>query len=176
MSQYPVIAAGARITAGLLQSMLPNYTIKPTDLPKPSDTTLANDPDLSTGTLLAGGVYTVEFHLRISGLQAAGIKTTWAVPTGTTGNREVAGPGSANAVENNANTTEMRWSVHGYGTAVAYTNPRNLVSAQVWLLEKALVVVGASDGVITLRWAQNASAATATTVYSGSYVKWKREG
>lgn len=174
MSQYPVIAAGARITAGLLQSMLPNLTIKPADTPATSDITLDNDPDLVTDTLSAGGVYEVQFHLRVSGLTSAGIKTTWLTPSGTTGNRDCAGPGSANAVDGNANTTEMRWAVHGYGTSVIYTNPRNSTSLQTWLYEKSLVTIGATAGVINLRWAQNASAATATYVAAGSYVTWKQ--
>ena len=174
MSQYPVIAAGARITAGLLSSMLPNYVIKPSDTAATSDVTLDNDPDLVTDTLTAGGVYAVEFHLRISGLTTAGIKVTWLTPSGTTGNRDCTGPGSANAVESNANTTEMRWAVHGYGTSVVYTNPRNSTSLQTWVWEKSLVTIGATAGPINLRWAQNASAATSTFVAAGSYVKWQQ--
>lgn len=175
MAQYPAVSA-RRITTTLLSSMIDNYVIKPGDTTRASTTTNTSDPDLVTGTLTAGGVYAVEFHVRFAGLQAAGLKTNWLVPTGTSGNRDCMGPGSANVAETNANTTEMRWAVHGYSTAVAYTNPRNSTGAQVHLIEKALVTVGATAGTIAFQWAQNVSNATGTVVVAGSYVKWRQVG
>lgn len=175
--QWPVVTSGiTRVDATLLSSMLPTFTIKGSDTTKVSDVTLANDPDLFTDTLTAGGVYVVEFHIRFGALQAAGIKTTWLTPAGTSGNRDVAGPGSANVFETNANTTEMRWSVHGFGTTVAYTNPRNSIANQSWLYEKSLITLGATAGPVNFRWAQNASSATGSVVFSSSYARWQRVG
>lgn len=176
MAQFPVITAGTRITADLLSSMFDNYVIKPADTTRASTVTPTADPDLVTGTLSAGGVYAVEFHIRFAGLQAAGLRTQWLVPSGTTGNKDTLGPGSANAVQTDANTTEMRWAVHGYGTQVGYTNPRNSVSLQSHLVEKALVSVGSTAGTVSLAWAQFVSNATGSLVVANSYVKWRQVG
>jgi hypothetical protein len=176
VAQYPVITASSRLTAELLASMVDNYAIKPSDLPKTSNVTLANDPDLTTATLTANGIFAVEFHVRFAGLQAAGIKTAWSVPAGTTGNRDTLGPGSANVAEAGANTTELHWGVFPYATAVAYTNPRNNAANYTHLIEKALVSIGATAGAVVLQWAQNVTNVTATTVAANSYVKWRQVG
>src|ERR1041384_2922194 len=144
--------------------MMDNWGIQTADAtPRASTTTLAVDTDL-TFPVVANALYEVLFNIRWGGLQAAGLKTDWTVPTGTSGNRMVIGPGSANVVESNANTTEMRWAVHGYGTAVNYTNPRNSVTLQTFCEEKALVAVGSTAGSVTLRWAQVTSNATGPVV------------
>lgn len=176
MAQYPVITAGVKLTADLLASMLPQYVIKTADTTRTSTAALANDPDLVTGTLTAGGVYDVEFHVIFGALQAAGIRTAWSVPAGTTGNRRTLGPGSANATEANANTTEMRWSVVPYATAALYTDPRNAAASLTHLVEKALVTIGATAGPITFQWAQNVSNATGTVVSATSYVTYRQVG
>lgn len=175
MAQYPVITAGTKLTATLLSSMMPNYVVKTAATNRTSTTTFADDPDLVTGTLTASGVYLIEFHVRFAGLNAAGFKTNWTVPSGTSGDRETLGPGSANATESNANTTEMRWAVHGFATNAVYTNPRNSASS-THLIEKGMVSIGVTAGTVALSWAQNVSNATATTVQANSYVKWVQVG
>lgn len=177
MAQYPVITAGTKVTADLLNSMIPNYAIKPADTTRASTVTLAADPDLVTGTLSAGGVYAVEFHIRFGALSAAGIRTDWTVPTGTTGNREVYGPAATNATNaTDAVVLDMRWAVHGYGTAVIYTDPRNSVGNQTQIVEHAIVAVGGTAGTVALRWAQNVTNATGTVVNAVSYVRWQQVG
>ncbi len=166
-----------RVTDSLLNSMLPNYVIKPADTTRASNVTLAADPDLVTGTLSAGGVYAVEFHVRFAALSAAGIRTDWTVPAGTTGNRDVLGPAATNATNaTDAVVLDMRWAVHGYGTFVIYTDPRNSVTNQTHFIEKAIVSVGGTAGTVALRWAQNVTNATGTIVNAVSYVKWQQVG
>jgi hypothetical protein len=176
VSQWPVITAGTRLTADLLSSMLPNIVIKPTDLARPSTTTPTNDPDLVTDTLTAAAVYLVEFHVTFGALLAAGLKTAWSVPSGTTGLRQTLGPGSANAAEGNANTTEMKWTVSQFTTQIPYTDPRNSVTLVSHLIEKSLVTMGATAGPINFQWSQNATSATGSVVAANSYVKWQRVG
>jgi hypothetical protein len=177
VAQYPVITAGTRITDSLLSSMIPQYVIKPADTTRASTVTPTSDPDLVTGTLSAGGVYAVEFHLRFASLQAAGIRTQWAVPSGTTGNRDTLGPAATNAANaNDGVVLDMRWAVFNYVTAVVYTDPRNSVTLQAPIIEKAIVSIGGTAGTVALQWAQNVTNATGTVVNAVSYVRWQQVG
>lgn len=175
MAQYPDIAGATKVDDVLLASMLDNFVIKAADATPRTVATLVNDPDL-TFPVVANALYEVAFHVRFGALQAAGLRTAWAVPAGTSGNRECLGPGSANATQTDANTTEMRWAVHGYTTAVLYTDPRNSVSLHTHLMEKALVAVGATAGSITLQWGQATANATGSLIVAQSYVKYRRIG
>lgn len=175
MAQYPVVGGGTEVNDQFLSDMIDNYVIKNADATPRTNSTIAADPDL-TFSVVANAVYAVQFHIRWAGLQAAGLRTSWTVPTGTTGNKDCAGPGSANVVQADANTTEMRWAVHGYSTVVLYTNPRNSVSLQTFCDEYALLSVGSTAGSVTLNWAQNVTNATGTLVVATSYVKYRRVG
>lgn len=175
MSQYPTLGGGTRVDDQFLSDLIDNYVIKPADSTPRVVATLVADSDL-TFPVVANAVYDVTFNVRWAGLQVAGLRTSWTVPTGTTGNRECLGPGSANAVSTDANTTEMRWAVHGYGTAVLYTNPRNSVTLQTFTEEKALLSVGSTAGSVTLNWGQNVANATGTLINAQSYVKYRRIG
>lgn len=175
MSQYPVVGGGTKVDDQFLSDMIDNYVIKNADATPRTTVTLVADPDL-TFPVLANAIYAVQFHIRWAGLQAAGLRTTWTVPSGTSGNKDAAGPGSANAIQADANTTEMRWAVHGYGTAVLYTNPRNSVSLQTFCDEYALLAVGSTAGSVTLNWGQNVANATGSLVVANSYVKYRRVG
>ncbi len=175
MATYPVISAGARITSSLLTSMLDQYVYKTSTQTVTSSTTLVNDTELLF-PVAANGMYVVEFVVYFASLQAAGFKTAWSVPAGTSGNKFVAGPGSANAVESSANTTEMRWAIHGSSTTVSYTDPRNSTGLQSFVIERATLTVGATAGNVQFQWAQNVSNATGTIVVGPSYVKYRQIG
>lgn len=175
MPQYPDVAGGTRVDDVFLAAMIDTFVIKAADATPRTVITLVNDPDL-TFPVVANALYEVYFNVRFAGLQAAGIRTAWSVPSGTTGNRLCQGPGSANAVQADANTTELRQAVHGYTTAVNYTNPRNSAGLQTWLEESALVAVGTTAGSITLQWGQVTANATGTLVNANSYVKYRRVG
>ena len=146
MAQYPVITAGTRLTADLLNSMMPNTVIKPADTTRASTVTVATDPDLSTGTLNAGGVYIIEFRIQFSCLQAAGIKTAWLVPAGTGGSKDAYGPASGATANSNGDTSDLRWAVHGLATAVPYTDVRNSVSFSQFANERGVITIGATAG------------------------------
>lgn len=80
---YPVIAAGQRITAGLLTSMLPAQIVKPTDQPVTNSTTNINDTAL-VAPVAASAVYIVTGMLLYSAHSSADIKMGWTGPTGAT--------------------------------------------------------------------------------------------
>lgn len=175
MSQYPALNAGTRITADLLAAMVPDFAIKSADTTRASTVSPTADPDLVTDTLSAGGVYYVKFVFRFACLQAAGIRTLWLVPTGTTGNKCVAGPAHTNAANaTDAVVLDMRWAVHGYATNVLYTDPRNSTSNQTWAYEESFVSVGSTAGTVGLSWAQNVTNATGSIINAQSYVTWQQ--
>ncbi len=175
MPQYPDVYGGTRVDDVFLAGMIDNFVIKPADATPRTVISLVADPDL-TFPVVANALYEVYFNVRFAGLQAAGLRTSWTVPSGTTGNRLCQGPGSANAVQSDANTTEMRQAVHGYGTACNYTNPRNSAGLQTFLEEQALLAVGANAGSVTLNWGQVTANATGSLVNANSYVKYRRIG
>ena len=175
MAQYPDVNGGARVDDAFLSAMLDNYVIKPADAPPRTAATLVSDPDL-VFPVEANALYDVEFVVRFAALQAAGLRTGWGVPAGTTGNKLVAGPGSANVAQADANTTDMRWAVHGYATAVLYTDPRNSVTLQSWIWEKGLLAVGSTAGNVSLQWGQATANVTGSLINANSYVKYRRIG
>lgn len=175
MSQYPTLGGGTRVDDAFLSALIDNWIIKPADATPRTVVTQVADPDL-TFPVVANAVYDVTIRFRWAGLLAAGLSTSWSVPSGTTGNRECLGPGSGNSAQTDANTSTMRWAVHGYGTVVNYTNPRNSVSLQTFSEEHAVLAVGATAGSITLLWGQWTANATGSLINAQSYVKYRRIG
>lgn len=170
---YPIPAIGQRLTASFISQMLPTYVYKPASTTRASLVVAADDTDLAFAAE-ANVTYDVYFRVRFAGLQAAGIRTKWNVPAGANGLRCCQGPGSANAVQTDANTTEMRQAVHGFTTDVLYTNPRNSASLFTWLEEWCTVTMAATAGNITFQWAQNVTNATGTVVQAESFVQYRR--
>lgn len=175
MATYPDIAAGQRITSAMLSGLTWDYVIKTGTQTVTSSTTLVNDSDLFF-PVVANGQYEFELHLRFGALLAAGIKLAWTAPAGTSMNVSYGGPGTANVAETNANTTEMKWVVHGHTTSAPFTSPRNTAASQTWLMAQSLFTAGATAGNIQLQWAQNVSNATGTIVQSPSYIRYRRIG
>ena len=168
--QYPDTPAGEEITEAMLQSTLPIF-IEKTDTVGRGNVTLAADVDLVL-PVPANSRWWIEMHLIVSGNNTAKIKTDWSVPAGTAGNRRCFGPASNAATQTDADSTTGRFGVHGFGTAIAYSLPRNAANLFSQMEEKAIVAVGTSAGAITLRWAQNvADAVNLTFVQPGSLIK-----
>lgn len=170
MSQYPTIAAGQRVTAALLQSLLPWEIIKPADTQQASTTALVADPDLQFSGL-AIGTYTIEGLLLYTGaaigtadLKAMMSATVGAVSSGPSWWNLIAPTtGAANALQDVATP---------FGTSFAYgtPGPTNNLGGQL----KASFQVTTANTTVALSWAQNTSNATATTIKAGSYLRLKR--
>jgi len=176
VSKYPVIEVGDPWTADLANSMLADTTYKSTATPR-TNNTLADDPDLVTPTLVANGVYLVEFSIRYATTAVAttGIKTAWNVPAGVLStNKEVLGAGSTQT-DGSADNDGGRFGVHGYATTIQY-GTRGSASLQLRAYEASTVIMGATAGTVALQWAQVTTSATASVVSAGSYVKVTRTG
>jgi hypothetical protein len=175
MSQYPDIAGGGRVDGDFLSAMLDNYVIKSSTSTPRTAAALVADPDL-TFPVVANALYDVELTVRFGALQAAGIQTTWTVPSGASGDRLCMGPGTANATQTLANTTEMKWITYPPALAVAYTDPRNVIADQTWFREHSLLAIGSTAGSVTLNWGQATANATGTVVYLSSAFRYRRIG
>ena len=174
MSIYPNYTAGQRLTAADLQAGQFMIAVKTSNTDRASITTLTADPDLSFA-LAANAVYLVEFYLHYAALASAsaGFNTTWAVPSGASGNRSAHGLASTVSDTSSApaggGAGSVRSGVHGYATAIAYGS-RNSGSNQCFALEEGLVTTS-SAGTCAIQWAQNVSNATATRLAAGSWAR-----
>lgn len=170
MAKYPILFAGQRFTASLAGQMEPDYYRKLTSTTRASNAGSTSDPDLSV-PVDAGGVYIIEFWMKYVTTTAAGFRTLWNVPSGTTGNRQASGLADPALDATPSGTTfSMRSGVHGFGTQLTYGS-RNSISLQIWAYEWAEVTVGASAGSVAIGWGQAASTAVATAMINGSFAK-----
>lgn len=162
---YPTWSAGQRVTAAQLAAMLPTVVVKAADEAVTSSTTLQDDNHLILA-LEANATYTVEGVLFYDGqFNAGNLKLTWSLPSGATFLWGVSAPatGGAAAFASQAVTTG-NLSVGTYGTGGSKTTCRI----------SATVVTSGTAGSMTLRWAQDASHATATTIYAKSWLRaWR---
>jgi hypothetical protein len=169
-NNYPDWAAGDPITASMLNYTQGDVIVKSVDTSRASTTTFADDPDLTT-TLDASAVYFVEMWLHVVSPITEGIKLSWTVPTGATGNRSVIGIGSSQSVSN-ADGVTSRLGVHNFSTVVVYGD-RNNDTFQTKVVETS-VLTTTSSGTLALAWAQNASGSTPAVVSAGSCMRVKR--
>jgi hypothetical protein len=146
-------SAAARTVAFAVTTPV-SVTRKTSDESVTSSTALQSDDTLNPA-IAASAVQVLEWVLHINGSAAGGVKVALNVPSGATGTWGVVG-------EANANLTDVTDT-----GALTLTLPGT--NAKLYVL-RAAIVNGANAGTVTLRWAQNASDGTATTIKAGSHV------
>lgn len=168
MAKYPSIGVGTRVTADLLNRMLPEVVVKQSNTSRTTTTTATADPDL-TIAVEANATYRIKFFViytcGVTSPNNGFIRTNWSVPTGTTSaNRYLMGSAS-NQTDAISTLVQRRGAPYnsdaGYGGRTSTT----------FLEEEGILVTGANAGNVTLNWAQLTSVATATVVYADSYVE-----
>jgi len=169
MARYPEVLAGNRITAQLLDSMLPDIVIKPANETVTSSTTLQNDDDLfvSVEANAQYDVFLTVFH--DSEATSGDIKFSWTGPSGAT----------------------MNWGVHTPTLTTTSSTTVPDTNMQVRLINEVVETGGADNtgttmfasgslttsstaGTLQLQWAQQTSNATASTVRAGSKLHVRR--
>lgn len=166
MAVYPEILAGQKITADLLSSMLPMFVRKGADTNRASTTTLADDPDL-TIELEANSVYRVEFIIHYSATAAAGFKTAWTTPSGSSGLKGAWGVDTSPTSTSNP-TGDGRWGVHGFGTNIDYGTRNGANQVMAWETGE---IITTNAGTLALQWAQSTSDASNTRVAQRSILR-----
>ncbi|MGH3381372.1 MAG: hypothetical protein ACRDS0_31530 [Pseudonocardiaceae bacterium] len=175
-NQYPQINAGSRITAGLLQSMIPVVVRKPSSTARTSQATVSDDPDL-TYPLQANATYFVEFYIKYAAAAVTNVvkmQTAWNVPSGASGTRSCLGAGSS-ATDASADNVAMHTGIHGFNSVIEVYGGRSNSDSNQLLLVETSVITTTNSGACTFQWSQNASNAThAATVTADSFMRITR--
>lgn len=166
---YPTLLAGQRLTAALLRSMLPQTVRKTSDESRSSTTTYVDDSHL-VFPAEAFAVYTMVGWFKYFADPTPDIKVNISVPTGCLGEWGWNMPGSNTLATGTVGyairteTIDVNGGRTGYGTSdsIHYTPMGGLFR------------MGATAGNIALQWAQNTASATATTVYTDSWLQFQR--
>ena len=131
-----------------------------------SSTTLQNDDDFIV-SLEASRVFLIHLFLVIVGNTSGDIKLDWTVTGGVAQYTARNCLGMATAGTNAFNTS-VRVTSHALTTAVDYgTETGDGIIQEDFLVE---TVTAGTSGTLTLRWAQNTSNATATSVSAQSFM------
>ncbi|BBC35298.1 hypothetical protein SGFS_065920 [Streptomyces graminofaciens] len=166
---YPTPQAGQRATASLLRAMLPQTVRKMADEPRSATTTFADDTHL-TFAVEANAVYRMNGAIKYFADPTPDIKVQFTTPTGTLGEWWWLMPGSTTAATGTTGysirteTNDVTGSRTGYGTS----------DSTMFTPIGGLWRVGSTAGSITMQWAQNTSNATATVLYTDSYLEFRR--
>lgn len=158
--------SGASATLVARLGLLASSTVirKAADETVTSSAALQNDNELLFA-IAASEAWVIFAYLFTDGATAGDIQATFTGPAGSTGVVAVVGPGTAA-------TAFADSLVNNQGGAFAAGLPAGTFGAGNKTLVTVVgsVVNGATPGNVTLQWAQRASSATATTVYTGSFL------
>lgn len=166
---YPTLPAGLRLRASVLRSMLPQTVRKTADESRSATTTYADDTHLVFAAE-ANAVYTMIGWVKYFADPTPDIKMKIVVPSDALGEWAWLMPGSATAASGTAgysirtDTTDINAGRTGYGTT----------DSQHYTPLGGMIRMGPTAGNISLQWAQNTSSATASTVYTDSWLQFQR--
>ena len=181
MEQYPNPAAGQRITGALLRSMLPQTARNTSDTPRTTTTAAVADTHLIFD-VAANGVYAIHGWIKFDGDNAADLKIQLTVPTGAAGEWTAVGTGN-NVVGSTAAPALQLNTQGGTGYLVRMESREINVSTNygalgagvgLTLIVYATVRVGSTAGTVSIDWAQASSSATATNLFTDSWLQMFR--
>lgn len=178
---YPPVAGGQRITGALLRSMLPQTVRKTADTSRAATTTTTPDPHL-TYDVEANAVYIWDGWIKYDGDTAADLNLDFTAPSGALG--EWVGFGAGNPVTGASATPTLRIDIQGGSGYLIRTETTDVTSARSFgvlgtgiplaIDLKGTLRVGSTAGTFSLDWAQILSSATATTLYTDSWLRFQR--
>lgn len=149
-----------------------------TDLSRANTITPAADPQM-TLPVTANGRYTLDAYIKYSGVND--VLVGWAFPVGTLGEWQGLGNGivatSATAGGGTQQDTISTWgyNVRTESTDIVNTRTYGGVTTTAFGIQiRGTVRVGSTGGNFAVAWAQGGSAATATFVYTDSWLRLHR--
>lgn len=178
---YPVLLAGQRITASLLSSMQPQVARKTADTARASTTATSADPHLQF-TVVANAVYTWWGWVKYDAATGGDLIIAFSAPTGSLGEWGGHGPGSL-VISSNSTPTLQTDSIttQGYMLRVESNDVTQLrtfgglgAGTGLTIPINGILRVGSTGGTWSLDWAQSVSNATATTLYTDSFIVLQR--
>ncbi len=178
---YPTFLAGQRITASLLSSAQAITARKTADTSRSAFTTQTADPHM-TANVSANAVYTFSGWLSYDGATAADIIIGFSSPSGTAGLWVGHGGGiTVTSATGGGGTQQDVVSTWGYNVRLETTSINATrtygclgVGTPMSVMLNGTVRIGSTAGTFALTWAQNASNATATSVYTDSWIALQR--
>jgi hypothetical protein len=143
-------------------------TRKASDTSRASTTTLADDPDL-VFAIGANETHEVEYVLAYAAPSSAtpDFKVAVDAPSGAAGMIFISGPTSGST--DVTATSMLQAAITAFATGIALGTHGGTTKSFAFI--KALIRNGATPGDVALQWAQNSSNATATVLYTDSYMK-----
>lgn len=167
---YPTLLAGQRITADLLRSMLPQTARKTADTSRAATTTTTADPHLAFDAA-ANAVYIWDGWVKYFADPAADLTIDFTVPSGSLGewNGFAAGSGTSGV------GVTAGYSIRTESNDVS--QPRNYYGStdlQHGLILHGILRTSTTAGTFSLDWAQGTSSATATILYTDSWLRFQR--
>jgi hypothetical protein len=178
---YPTLLAGQRITASLLRAMQSQVARKTADTSITASTTPVADPHI-TFSVEANAVYVWTGWVKYDGATGGDVLLSFNAPSGALG--EWTGHGAGITVIGAASTPTLETDTvrtNGYMIRTESNDVTQSRSFGALGVGNALTVdikgtlrVSSTAGTFALTWAQNASSATATTLYTDSYISLQR--
>lgn len=171
MAQYPNLSIGG-FTAATIQAFAPDIYVKQTNGPsRTSTTTQTNDAELA-GIALAIGTYKVDVLLFAVGT-TGDLSTSWGFTGTMSGIRRCYGPGPATELQSR---TDAPMQLTGFQLASVCSYGLNDATTPAVIQESSYNVNVTVAGSFAVRWSQQTSDATATSIQAGSAVEIRRIG
>jgi hypothetical protein len=167
---YPTVAAGQRITAALLRSMLPQVIRKTADTSRSATTTTTADPHL-TIEVDANAVYIWDGWVKYFADPAADLTIDFTVPTNALGEWNGFGAGSGTSGVGVTTGYSIRTEANDVSQSRNFYGSTDLTHG---VILHGILRVGATGGTFSLDWAQGSSSATATILYTDSWLRFQR--
>ncbi len=160
-----VRASGAWVKVSMGGGLM--FAFKSADESVTSSTTLQNDDHLLFA-VEANARYKLDGYLSYTGAvsPAGDLKIDWTIPAGAS-MKWASFAVNSNALTSYDVVVQSETGVRAYGT---------LGAQEMALQPKGWLVTAGTAGTLQMRWAQNASSATATVLKTGSYLELKRVG
>lgn len=178
---YPTFLAGQRITASLLSSAQAQIVRKTADTARTATTSRTADPHLAF-TAVASAVYIFDGFLKMDGDTAGDISLQVTVPSGALGEILAWGAGN-NVIGSNATPTLQSNTGDPRGYMVR-TETLDINAARTFgllgaggsmgMVINGTVRMSTTPGTVSLDWAQAVSSATATTLFTDSWLRFQR--
>lgn len=182
---YPTPLAGQRITAGLLRSMQAQTARKTSDTSRSATTTATADPHLQF-EVEANAVYAWWGWLKYDAPAAGDINVDFSVPSGALGEWSAIGVGIGRVVgATDAATPVVQADTQASTGYMVRVETTDVAAARAFgglgtagtplsVDLKGTLRMGSTAGTFSLDWAQRVSDATATTVYTDSWITMLR--
>jgi hypothetical protein len=179
---YPTPLAGQRITATLLRLMQPQVARKTADTSRAATTTTTADPHLQF-ELAANAVYTLDGWIKYDGPTAGDLTVDFTAPSGCLG--EYTSWGAGNSVIGSTSAPALQSDTQDVRGYLIRTETNDIAASrgfgclgtggsQLTLLLNGTIRNAATPGTYSLDWAQTVSNATATTLYTDSWLRLQR--